>query len=85
MSEQKYNTMGNRNLKQSDGLQPKADVPQTFRAHEIRAMLEVAPLIERAWIWGGLNLAVLYGFSLIIVALLLALIYGWLSRGGDEG
>jgi uncharacterized membrane protein (DUF485 family) len=28
----------------------------------------------------GLNLAILYGFGLIIAALLLALLYGWLCR-----
>ena len=32
---------------------------------------------------GGLNLAILYGFSLITVALLMALLYGWLNRGGE--
>ena len=32
---------------------------------------------------GGVNLAVVYGFGLIVVALLLSLVYGWLSRGGD--
>jgi uncharacterized membrane protein (DUF485 family) len=30
--------------------------------------------------FAGLNLAVLYGFGLIVVALLLAAIYGWLCR-----
>jgi uncharacterized membrane protein (DUF485 family) len=29
---------------------------------------------------GGLNLAVLYGFALIVLALVLALVYGWLCR-----
>ena len=29
----------------------------------------------------GLNLAVLYGFSLILIAMVLALIYCWLCRG----
>ena len=34
----------------------------------------------------GLNLAVLYGFGLIIAALILALVYGWVCReGGSEG
>ena len=35
----------------------------------------------------GVNLAILYGFALIIVAFLMALVYGWLGhRGGlDEG
>lgn len=29
----------------------------------------------------GLNLAVLYGFALIVIAMVLALIYCWLCRG----
>jgi len=29
---------------------------------------------------GGVNLAIWYGFGLIVAALVLALIYGWLSR-----
>ncbi|MCA9039906.1 MAG: DUF485 domain-containing protein [Planctomycetaceae bacterium] len=29
---------------------------------------------------GGVNLSVMYGFGLIIAALILALIYGWLCR-----
>ncbi len=36
----------------------------------------------------GLNLAVLYGFGLIIAALILALVYGWVCRetgSGDSG
>jgi uncharacterized membrane protein (DUF485 family) len=33
--------------------------------------------------WGGLNLAVSYGFGLIVLALLLALVYGWLCRVVD--
>ena len=32
----------------------------------------------------GLNLAIVYGFALIIVALLLALIYGWASRHNHD-
>jgi len=33
----------------------------------------------------GVNLAILYGFGLIIMALILALIYGWLCTPlGDE-
>ena len=31
----------------------------------------------------GVNLAVLYGFGLIIAALVLALVYGWLSKPED--
>lgn len=36
-------------------------------------------LMERTPI-GGINLAVLYGFGLIIGALFLSLVYGWLCR-----
>ncbi|MCA9174928.1 MAG: DUF485 domain-containing protein [Planctomycetales bacterium] len=32
---------------------------------------------------GGLNLAIWYGFALIIVALVMSMVYGWLRRGGD--
>jgi uncharacterized membrane protein (DUF485 family) len=32
----------------------------------------------------GVNLAILYGFGLIVAALVLALIYGWLSKGPDD-
>ena len=35
-----------------------------------------------AW---GLNLAILYGMTLIIVAMLLALVYCWLCRGRKTG
>lgn len=28
----------------------------------------------------GINLAILYGFGLIVVALILALVYGWLCK-----
>ena len=30
--------------------------------------------------WAGVNLAIWYGFGLIIAALALALVYGWLCR-----
>lgn len=33
---------------------------------------------------GGLNLAVVYGMALIIGAFVLALLYAFLARGGDE-
>jgi uncharacterized membrane protein (DUF485 family) len=33
--------------------------------------------------WGGMNLALLYGFSLIIAALLLAFVYGLLATTGS--
>ena len=32
----------------------------------------------------GLNLAILWGFALILVAFLLAAAYGWMCRGGDN-
>ena len=32
---------------------------------------------------GGLNIATLYGFGLIVVALLLAALYGWLCRAPE--
>jgi uncharacterized membrane protein (DUF485 family) len=31
---------------------------------------------------GGVNLAIAYGFGLIAAAIVLAMIYGWLCRGG---
>jgi uncharacterized membrane protein (DUF485 family) len=38
-----------------------------------------------AWApFGGVNLAILYGFGLIVAALALALLYWWLSRGDRE-
>lgn len=33
----------------------------------------------------GVNLAILYGFALIVVAFVLALLYGLLCKGGKEG
>ena len=33
---------------------------------------------------GGVNLAILYGFGLIIAAFLLALLYGWICRAASE-
>ncbi len=33
----------------------------------------------------GVNLAILYGFALIIAALVLALVYGWMCRNEDAG
>jgi uncharacterized membrane protein (DUF485 family) len=42
------------------------------------ATLERTPL-------AGVNLAVWYGFTLIVAALVLALVYGWLSRGAAPG
>lgn len=40
-----------------------------------------APNVMGAEFFGGVNLAIWYGFALIALALLLALIYGWLCRG----
>lgn len=34
--------------------------------------------------FAGLNLAITYGFGLIVLALVLALIYGWLCRAPEE-
>ena len=34
--------------------------------------------------FAGLNLAITYGFALIILALVLALIYGWLCRAPSQ-
>lgn len=31
-------------------------------------------------VWGGVNLAIVYGFTLIIAAVGLAVVYGWLCR-----
>jgi len=39
-------------------------------------------VMERAT-FAGLNLAITYGFALIILALILALIYGWLCRAPE--
>jgi len=34
--------------------------------------------------WGGINVALLYGFGLIVAALALALVYGVLARVGTD-
>ena len=34
--------------------------------------------------WAGINIAILYGFALIIFAALLAALYGWLFRAGRK-
>jgi uncharacterized membrane protein (DUF485 family) len=39
-----------------------------------------APDLMEATPLAGVNLAVLYGFGLIIAAIVLAVIYGWLSK-----
>lgn len=41
------------------------------------AAMEVRP-------FAGVNLAILYGFGLIVAALALALLYGWLCRASTE-
>jgi uncharacterized membrane protein (DUF485 family) len=49
-----------------------------------------APAVMEWTPWAGVNLAVWYGFALIVVALALALLYGWLCEpstaadGGEE-
>ena len=35
--------------------------------------------------FAGVNLAILYGFGLIVAALVLALVYGWLSKSEEVG
>jgi uncharacterized membrane protein (DUF485 family) len=40
-------------------------------------MMEASPLV-------GVNLAIWYGFGLILAAILLALVYGWACRAGAE-
>jgi uncharacterized membrane protein (DUF485 family) len=35
--------------------------------------------------FAGVNLAIWYGFALIVVALVLALVYGWVCRSDDRG
>jgi uncharacterized membrane protein (DUF485 family) len=39
--------------------------------------MEITPL-------AGVNLAIWYGFGLIVVALVLALVYGWASRARNQ-
>lgn len=39
-----------------------------------------APSIMESTPFAGVNLAILYGFALIVAAVLLALIYAWLCR-----
>lgn len=40
----------------------------------------INPLVMAAIVFAGLNLATVYGFALIIVALIEALVYDWLCR-----
>lgn len=42
------------------------------------ALMEITP-------WAGVNLAILYGFGLIVAALVLALVYAWLCKRPDGG
>jgi uncharacterized membrane protein (DUF485 family) len=35
--------------------------------------------------FAGVNLAIWYGFALIVVALVLALVYGWVCRSDGSG
>jgi uncharacterized membrane protein (DUF485 family) len=42
-----------------------------------------APQRMEVIVWAGLNLAVLYGFALIIVAFVMAMIYGLLCHDDD--
>ena len=50
-----------------------------FYAGFVAINLLSAPLMERIVLW-GLNLATVYGFALIIVALILAMIYNTLCN-----
>ncbi|MEZ6114123.1 MAG: DUF485 domain-containing protein [Pirellulaceae bacterium] len=44
-----------------------------------------APQRMEQIVWGGLNVAVLYGFALILSAFVLSLVYGWLVRNPVGG
>ncbi len=44
------------------------------------AIVAFRPDLMRMLLPGGVNLAVAYGFGLIVLALLMALAYGWLCR-----
>jgi uncharacterized membrane protein (DUF485 family) len=39
-----------------------------------------APEVMELTPWAGVNLAIWYGFALIVVAIALSLIYGWLCK-----
>lgn len=45
-----------------------------------------AHLMEQV-VWGGMNIAVLFGFGLILAAIVIALVYGWTCRNpaSDQG
>ena len=44
----------------------------------------ISPLTMAEIVLGGLNLATVYGFALIVVALIEALIYDWLCRREEK-
>ena len=44
-----------------------------------------APAIMERPALSGVNLAIVYGFALIVAAFLLALLYGWLCRDERSG
>jgi uncharacterized membrane protein (DUF485 family) len=46
-------------------------------------MVSFGDALMRKTVFGGLNMAVVYGFGLIITAILLSFVYGWLCRNKD--
>jgi uncharacterized membrane protein (DUF485 family) len=47
------------------------------------ALNAFAPSIMESMPFAGVNLAILYGFALIIAAVILALLYAWLCRNSS--
>ena len=43
-----------------------------------------APSVMETMVVDGLNLAIVYGFALIVAAIVLAMIYGWLCHDNDS-
>jgi uncharacterized membrane protein (DUF485 family) len=43
-----------------------------------------SPSTMEATPFAGVNLAIWYGFGLIVAALVMALLYGWLCRASDD-
>lgn len=43
-----------------------------------------APELMERVVWAGLNLAVVYGFALIVVAFAMALVFGFLCRSDNH-
>lgn len=43
-----------------------------------------APEMMETLPWAGVNLAILYGFGLIVAALVLSLIYGFMCQDSDD-